>query len=133
MKFHLSLPVSNIHSTHKFYRILLQSKAAKYKADYVKFEPENLALNISFVQSESSVIDTKRHFGLQFSSRRKLDEYYQWLDKHPLISLIKPRGTVICCYAKQDKFWVTDPDGYKWELYYRVNDSEYKTASGQCC
>ena len=133
MKFHLSLPVSNIHSTHAFYRTLLQSEATKYKVDYVKFEPENLALNISFMQSQSSIIDIKRHLGLQFSSRRKLDAYYQWLDKHQLISSKKPRETVICCYANQDKFWVADPDGYEWELYYRVNDSEHNTASSQCC
>ena len=24
---------------------------------------------------------------------------------------------VECCYARQDKHWLTDPDGHPWELY----------------
>ena len=29
-----------------------------------------------------------------------------------------------CCYAVQDKFWVTDPDGNEWEFFYTKLDSE---------
>ncbi|MEM9243398.1 MAG: VOC family protein [Pseudomonadota bacterium] len=133
MKFHLSLPVSNIHKTAQFYRILFQSEATKLKDDYVKFEPERLALTISFIQSKSSSIDTSQHLGLQFVSSEKLDAYYQWLDKHQLISKTKSREKAVCCYANQDKFWVNDPDGYEWELYYRIDDSDYKSQASQCC
>ena len=45
-----------------------------------------------------------------------------------------------CCYATQDKFWVTDPDGYQWEVYFFHQDAEfnapkYSTNSnnGACC
>jgi hypothetical protein len=24
---------------------------------------------------------------------------------------------VECCYARQTKFWITDPDGTLWEIY----------------
>jgi hypothetical protein len=24
---------------------------------------------------------------------------------------------VTCCYAVQDKFWATDPDGHRWEVF----------------
>ena len=30
-----------------------------------------------------------------------------------------------CCYAMQDKFWVTDPDNVQWEVYYFHQDSEF--------
>jgi len=26
-------------------------------------------------------------------------------------------GDVDCCYALQDKVWVTDPNGYRWEVF----------------
>jgi predicted lactoylglutathione lyase len=30
-----------------------------------------------------------------------------------------------CCYALQDKVWVTDPDGNKWEVFVvKVGDTE---------
>jgi hypothetical protein len=30
-----------------------------------------------------------------------------------------------CCYAVQDKFWATDPDGHQWEVYYFHEDVEF--------
>ena len=30
-----------------------------------------------------------------------------------------------CCYAIQDKFWATDPDGVQWEVYYFHEDAEF--------
>lgn len=36
----------------------------------------------------------------------------------------------ICCYAKQDKFWVENtPDGERWEIYTVLADSQ--TFSGE--
>ena len=29
-----------------------------------------------------------------------------------------------CCYAKQDKIWVRDPDGTPWELFATHGDAE---------
>ena len=31
---------------------------------------------------------------------------------------------VNCCHANQDKFWVQDPDGVEWEVYYLNYDLE---------
>jgi hypothetical protein len=43
-----------------------------------------------------------------------------------------------CCYAVQDKFWVTDPDGVQWEVYYfhadtEFNDPKYSSADSSAC
>ena len=44
---------------------------------------------------------------------------------------LKARGVVSeeekredCCYAVQDKFWLTDPDGNRWEVYTVLEDIE---------
>ena len=34
---------------------------------------------------------------------------------------------VDCCHANQDKFWVRDPDGVEWEVYYLNYDLEDET------
>jgi hypothetical protein len=41
-----------------------------------------------------------------------------------------------CCYAKQDKTWVRDPDGNEWEVFVVLEDNLPETAgsaSVSCC
>jgi hypothetical protein len=41
-----------------------------------------------------------------------------------------------CCYALQDKFWVSDPDGNRWEIYSVIRDRVEADAAcppGSCC
>ena len=40
-----------------------------------------------------------------------------------------------CCYALQDKFWLSDPDGNRWEVYSVIEDIEADTACEPqtCC
>jgi hypothetical protein len=39
-----------------------------------------------------------------------------------------------CCYAIQDKTWVTDPDGNEWEVFVVLEDNLSETdQSISCC
>jgi hypothetical protein len=45
-----------------------------------------------------------------------------------------------CCYAKQDKIWVTAPDGESWEVFVTHEDVEASDqgalatgGSARCC
>jgi hypothetical protein len=40
-----------------------------------------------------------------------------------------------CCYARQDKIWVSDPDGTPWEIFATHEDSEEagEPAAARCC
>jgi hypothetical protein len=38
-----------------------------------------------------------------------------------------------CCFATQDKVWVTGPGGEKWEVYTVLADSESFGASPEPC
>jgi hypothetical protein len=41
-----------------------------------------------------------------------------------------------CCYALQDKFWLTDPGGNRWETYTVIEDLDAEAACGPttaCC
>jgi hypothetical protein len=44
-----------------------------------------------------------------------------------------------CCYAKQDKIWVTAPDGESWEVFVTHQDADEQVSSASaeeapaCC
>jgi hypothetical protein len=40
-----------------------------------------------------------------------------------------------CCYALQDKAWVSDPDGNEWEVFVVLEDNlgEAKSNDASCC
>ena len=45
---------------------------------------------------------------------------------------------VTCCYAVQDKFWATDPDGHRWEVFVVTQaeaavHSENRTVTAPAC
>ena len=128
MRIHLALPVHNIQKTRDFYSLLFRSQPSKQKPDYVKFEPEDLMVNISFYQGTP---DTCRHLGIQLDTAQALDSEYDRLRQAEVLS--KARETAVCCYAKQDKFWVKDPDGYEWEIYLRLEDTQTKMSEDSSC
>ncbi len=131
MKFHTNLPVRDIQKTTQFYSTLFDAKPVKLKTDYVKFLPPDLALNISFHESSRPHGD-ELHLGFEVQSPGELDVLYERLRAAGLTD--EERETGICCYANQDKFWVTDPDGYKWEFYVLLEDTELKIErKSGCC
>lgn len=130
-KVHLSLPVTDLDATEAFYSVLFDSRAAKRKEDYLKFDPGEPALNISFVLAGQAP-DTNRHLGIEFRSQADLELAHARLSQKKLV--VGDRESSICCYADQDKFHVRDPDGYEWELYFRLSDSVTKIqAETRCC
>ena len=132
LKLHLSLPVADLAATEAFYATLFNAQPSKSKGDYLKFEPDELALNISFAPvGVAKRPETNRHLGIQFPSQEDLDLAYERLSAANLVHGI--RESSICCYANQDKFWVSDPDGYRWELYYLVSDSDARIEMGTGC
>lgn len=133
MKFHTSLPVKDIEATKEFYTILFGTGPIKEKVDYLKFLPENINLNLTFSKSEN--INSDLHLGLQFSNKEELDSIYKRLESGGLLETTnKKREDSICCYARQDKFWVKDPSGYEWEIYSVLEDSEiFMSENSSCC
>ena len=127
MRFHTSLPVRDIPETIAFYRTLFNAEPVKTRTDYAKFLPPELDLNISFhATSQGPGALAAIHLGLEIGDRAALDRAQARLAAAGLIT--QHRDTSICCYANQDKFWVTDPNGYRWEVYRVVEDTDVKVA-----
>ena len=129
---HISLFVSDINETVKFYDKFFNEEAAKVKEDYAKYELDAPALTISFIQNGEKV-NTSGHYGIQVETKEELNEKLNLARGNKLVELEEVETA--CCYAIQDKFWVNDPDGYEWEVYHFLDDVEQndsKTAAA-CC
>ena len=135
-RMHVSLYVSDIAETVRFYELFFGKKAEKVKDDYAKFILEKPSLIISFVQNPEKVASNFGHLGFQVETEQELQEKLALSKIHNQVFL-EEVGTN-CCYATQDKFWAKDPDGYMWEVYYfhqdaEFNDPRYASESAAAC
>ncbi len=133
-RMHMSLFVADINQTTSFYQKFFGIDPSKQKPGYVKFELANPGLIISFIQGENPKGHELGHLGIQVESMKALHE--KKISLEGMLEMTEEHQTN-CCYALQDKFWVSDPDGYKWEVYYfhedvDQNDPEY-AEEGACC
>ncbi|MFY0607953.1 MAG: hypothetical protein JXR10_14640 [Cyclobacteriaceae bacterium] len=119
-KFHISLAITDISETVKFYSKLFGSEPIKVKGDYAKFELDNPGLVISFTLSDQIVLHEFGHLGIRVNSNDILEQRKSEVQQFLEIALEEKETN--CCHAKQNKFWVADPDGYRWEIYYFIED-----------
>jgi catechol 2,3-dioxygenase-like lactoylglutathione lyase family enzyme len=135
-RMHVSLYVSDINKSVDFYTNFFGQEPAKLKPDYAKYVLENPSLIISFVENKDRVQSNFGHLGFQVESLEDLN-IKLWESKKKNLVAREETGTN-CCYAKQDKFWVTDPDGVQWEVYYfhadaEFNDPHYEMSEASAC
>ncbi|MEM6526408.1 MAG: ArsI/CadI family heavy metal resistance metalloenzyme [Bacteroidota bacterium] len=132
---HIGYGVKNIEATVEFYTKFFQAKPVKVKKDYAKFILEEPSLNISFSQSPNPIQPGHIHFGIELDEAEQLKQRLGSAMSYKLS--IDEEKEVKCCYAKQDKFWVTDPDGYRWEVFIFKEDVEHNdkvnSELGECC
>jgi catechol 2,3-dioxygenase-like lactoylglutathione lyase family enzyme len=129
-KAHISLNVRNVPASIDFYRKLFGIEPIKVRQGYAKFDVSNPALNLSL--NEMDVMkggNNLSHLGLQVASTADvLSIRDRWQAEG-----LAPRSEMqtSCCFALQDKAWITDPDGNEWEVFTVLADVEMNT--GQCC
>ena len=120
---HVSIYVSDIQQSVDFYSSFFGAEPVKVKPGYAKYILEKPSLIISFVENRERVKSNFGHLGFQVETPEDLNIQLWEAKKKNLVS--KEETGTNCCYAKQDKFWVTDPDGVQWEVYYFHTDSEF--------
>jgi catechol 2,3-dioxygenase-like lactoylglutathione lyase family enzyme len=126
VRFHISLNVSSLDRSVAFYRILFNMEPTKLRADYAKFEPDDPPLVVSLEPNERPGAGTLNHLGFRMPDARSLVATQERLERAGIRS--KREEGVECCYAKQTKFWVTDPDATLWEIYTLESDIDHRGA-----
>ncbi|WP_062751330.1 ArsI/CadI family heavy metal resistance metalloenzyme [Shouchella tritolerans] len=119
---HIGLNVKNLSESQTFYKRFLGVKPVKVKDDYVKFLTQEPNLNLTLTQKNKVAGNQINHLGIQVETKEDVLKHKERLEREGFF--VREELNTTCCYAVQDKFWVTDPDGNKWEYFYTKQDSE---------
>lgn len=116
LKAHVALNATNIQKSVAFYQAMFGVEPVKHKADYAKFDIANPGLNLTLNLAETvHKGGALSHLGIQVNSTQEVQAAIQRFQEAGL-ALFTEENTD-CCYALQDKVWVTDPDGNRWEVF----------------
>jgi catechol 2,3-dioxygenase-like lactoylglutathione lyase family enzyme len=128
---HISLNVSDLSSSTEFYRRFF-GEPKKLKADYAKFVAEDPEIHLALQPAAISGTGSLSHLGIRVDSPARVRAWKSDLEARGVSTEAEKREA--CCYALQEKFWVSDPDGNRWEVYTVLEDIEHKAdASTSCC
>ena len=131
----LALNVDDVDAAVAFYSKLFGAEPAKRRPGYANFAIAEPPLKLVLLENKGKG-GTLNHLGVELASVEEVDAAQARLADAGLTEQTAERGT--CCYALQEKFWVTGPDGEPWEHYVVLADSptagEPSVATdGVCC
>lgn len=121
-KLHISLDVKNVEESVRFYSALFTAPPTKLKPGYAKFDLDQPAINLTMQQATHCCLQGLSHMGLRVDATEEVLAVKQRLNAAGIQTLDEMNTT--CCYAVQDKIWLTDPTGYRWEVYVFKGDTE---------
>jgi catechol 2,3-dioxygenase-like lactoylglutathione lyase family enzyme len=117
----LALNVDDLDEAVAFYSKLFDAKPAKLKEGYANFAIAQPPLKLVLLQNPGKG-GSINHLGVEVESSEKVHEEIARLSADGLFTE-EEIGTT-CCFATQDKVWVTGPAGEKWEVYTVLADSD---------
>jgi catechol 2,3-dioxygenase-like lactoylglutathione lyase family enzyme len=129
----LALNVNDIDEAVAFYTKLFGTEPAKRRPGYANFAVTEPPLKLVLLENPGQG-GSLNHLGVEVPDIDSVDAEQTRLAAAGLTS-VDERNTV-CCYAKQDKFWVQGPsDGDNWEFYTVLEDSPtfYGEDDGPAC
>jgi len=117
----LALNVDDIDAAVEFYSTLFDTAPAKRRPGYANFAVANPPLKLVLLENAAAT-RTLNHLGVERDSMEEVEAEAGRLEAAGLA--LRVEGDVVCCYARQDKHWVTGPDGQSWENYVVLADSQ---------
>lgn len=135
-RFHVHVHVTDLDQSMAFYSQLFGAEPTRREADYAKWMLEDPRIN--FAISTRGSRPGVGHLGLQADSPEELAELKDRARAADMALL--DEGATSCCYARSDKYWLTDPQGVAWEQFHTLDSipvfSEPEAApagDGACC
>lgn len=117
----LALNVDDLDASIDFYSKLFGVQPAKRKPGYANFAIDSPPLKLVLLENPGHG-GTINHLGVQVESSEQVHAEIGRLTDAGMFTE-EEIGTT-CCFATQDKVWVTAPDREKWEIYTVLADSE---------
>jgi catechol 2,3-dioxygenase-like lactoylglutathione lyase family enzyme len=117
-RFHVHAHVEDLHKSIAFYSRLFGAEPTRVESDYAKWMLDDPRINFAIsTRGRQPGID---HLGFQTDSEEELVELKSRAASADLAML--DEGETTCCYARSDKYWITDPQGIAWEQFHTLAD-----------
>ena len=139
----LALRVADLEAAVGFYSTLFDTTPAKRRPGYANFAIADPPLKLVLLEGTAGEATRMDHLGVEVESTDLVAAATERLGSAGLATAVEDQTT--CCYAVQDKVWVTGPGQEPWEVYTVTGDArpdlEGQTATelsdvggdGTCC
>jgi lactoylglutathione lyase len=117
----LALNVDDLDEAITFYSKLFNTEPAKVKPGYANFAITEPPLKLVLLENPGDG-GTLNHLGVEVQSSDTVHAEITRLTEAGLFA--EEQINTTCCFANQDKAWVTGPGGEKWEVYTVLADSD---------
>ena len=117
----LALNVDDIDEAVAFYSKLFNATPAKVKPGYANFAIDEPPLKLVLLENPGQG-GSLNHLGVEVQSSEQVHTEIARLTAAGMFTE-EEIGTT-CCFATQDKVWVTGPGGERWEVYTKLADSD---------
>jgi len=134
-RFHVHVAVPDLQQSIRFYSTMFGAQPSVVKPDYAKWMLEDPRVNFAISQRGGG--KGINHLGFQVDDAAELTELHSRLQAADAGVLAE--RDVSCCYARSDKYWVTDPAGVPWESFHSLGTVPYYNGGseadekGACC
>ena len=132
-RFHVHVGVDDINKNIAFYSSMFGQPPSVVKTDYAKWMLDDPRIN--FAISNRGLPNGVDHLGFQAETADELAALRAQTAAAGLAA--REDGVTSCCYAKSDKYWITDPQGIAWESFHTLGDiptfSAAVKSAAACC
>jgi catechol 2,3-dioxygenase-like lactoylglutathione lyase family enzyme len=117
----LALRVADLEAAVDFYSRLFGTAPAKRRPGYANFAVAEPPLKLVLLEGEPGEATRMDHLGVEVPTAGEVTAATARLAAAGLATRVEDNTT--CCYAVQDKVWVTGPGGEPWEVYTVTGDA----------
>jgi catechol 2,3-dioxygenase-like lactoylglutathione lyase family enzyme len=132
----LALRVADLEGSIAFYSKLFGTEPTKRRPGYANFAIAEPPLKLVLIEGEPGEDTRLDHLGVEVESTEQVTAATARLQEAGLATF--EENDTSCCYAVQDKTWVTGPGKEPWEVYVVKAEADTlgKSADGApdaCC
>ena len=129
----LALRVADLEGSIAFYSRLFGAEPAKRRPGYANFAIAEPPLKLVLIEGAAGEPTRMDHLGVEVETPAEVAAATARLAADGLPT--RTEQDTACCYAVQDKVWVTGPGTEPWEVYVVKADSDtlVKAADSACC
>jgi catechol 2,3-dioxygenase-like lactoylglutathione lyase family enzyme len=117
-RFHVHVAVDDLDANVRFYSTVFGLSPTVLKNDYAKWMLDDPRIN--FAISKRGLKPGLDHLGVQVDTEEELSALRSQVAQAEIAAL--DQGSASCCYARSDKYWITDPQGIAWETFHTLGN-----------